>query len=162
MRIPPKINDNRYVDVGETSPGMAGIWANVHATDAAAFDKRLDALAATVCDADPRTKEQRRADACGALGRLEERLACQCGSEDCSVAAERKAVSDVVIHVLAEQATIDGTSDQPGYPFERCDVDHTAPYPAGVTHASNNKLYCRTQQRQRHVLQSRQVRAGRL
>jgi hypothetical protein len=69
VRIPPKAKDNRYVEVGETSPGMAGIWANLHATDAAAFDKRLDALAASVCDADPRTKAQRRADACGALGR---------------------------------------------------------------------------------------------
>jgi hypothetical protein len=202
VRIPPKIDENRYVDVGETSPGMAGIWANIHAPDAAAFDKKLDALAASVCEADPRTKEQRRADACGALGRGEERLACQCGDEECPVAAERKAVSDVVIHVLAEQATVDGDSDHPGYlpgfgilpaesvrdlaktaklkpvtvptgapepgyrpsaaladfirwrdltcrwpgcdaPVERCDIDHTVPYPFGPTHASSNKLYCR-------------------
>jgi hypothetical protein len=115
VRIPPKVDENRYVDVGETSPGMAGIWANIHAPDAAAFDKKLDALAASVCEADPRTKEQRRADACGALGRGEERLACQCGDEECPVAAERKAVSDVVIHVLAEQATVEGSSDHPGY-----------------------------------------------
>ncbi len=26
---------------------------------------------------------------------------------------------------------------------ERCDVDHTVPYPHGPTHPSNNKLYCR-------------------
>src|SRR6202030_4534510 len=36
-------------------------------------------------------------------------------SGDCPVSAERKAVADVVIHVLAEQATVEGTSDQPGY-----------------------------------------------
>jgi hypothetical protein len=48
VRIPPKVKDNRYVDIGETSPGMAGIWASVLATDAAALDKRLDALADTV------------------------------------------------------------------------------------------------------------------
>ena len=66
VRIPPTVNDNRYVEVGETSPGMAGIWANVHATDAAALDNRLDALAATVCENDPRTTAQRRADATGA------------------------------------------------------------------------------------------------
>jgi hypothetical protein len=202
VRIPPKVKDNRHVEIGETSPGMAGIWANVHATDAAAFDKRLNALAATVCANDPRTKDQRRADASGALARGEERLACQCGAEDCAAAAERNAVSAAVIHVLAEQATIDGTGDRPGYlpgfgilpaesvrdlaktaklkplnvpsatpdpgyrpsavttefvrwrdltcrwpgcdaPVERCDIDHTVPYPAGVTHASNNKLYCR-------------------
>jgi Domain of unknown function (DUF222) len=51
----------------------------------------------------------------GRLGRGEERLACQCGAQECPVAAERKALADVVIHVLAEQATLDGTSDQPGY-----------------------------------------------
>jgi hypothetical protein len=203
VRVPPQVDDKRYVDVGETSPGMAGIWANIHAPDAAAFDKRLDALAASVCDNDPRTKEQRRADACGALGRGEGRLACQCEAEECPVAAERKAVSDVVIHVLAEQATVDGSGGQPGYlpglgilpaesvrdlaktaklkpvtvptgapepgyrpsaaladfirwrdltcrwpgcdaPVERCDIDHTVPYPFGPTHASSNKLYCRT------------------
>jgi hypothetical protein len=26
---------------------------------------------------------------------------------------------------------------------DRCDVDHTVPYPHGPTHPSNNKLYCR-------------------
>ena len=94
---------------------VMGIWASVHATDAAAFDQRLNALAATVCDADPRTKERRRADATGALARGEAQLACQCGSDDCAAAAERNAASAAVIHVLAERATVDGTSDHPGY-----------------------------------------------
>ncbi len=115
VRVPPKVDDDRYVEIGETSPGMAGIWANIHASDAALLDRRLDALAATVCDSDPRTMVQRRADACGALARLEERLACQCGSPDCAAVAERRAVAEVVIHVLADQATLDGTSDHPGY-----------------------------------------------
>jgi Domain of unknown function (DUF222) len=203
VRVPPKVDQSRFVEVAETTVGMAGIWANVRATDAAAFDKRLDALAASVCDNDPRTKEQRRADACGALGRLEERLVCQCGASDCPAATARTAVADAVIHVLAEQATLDGTSDQPGYlpgfgilpaesvrevaksaklqrvvlpdgaaepgyrpsaaladfigwrdltcrwpgcdkPAARCDIDHTVPYPAGQTHPSDLKLYCRT------------------
>ena len=115
VRIPPKVKDNRYVDIGETSPGMAGIWASVLATDAAALDKRLDALADTVCENDPRSIEQRRADATGALARGEAQLACQCGSGDCAAAAERKALGDAVIHVLAEQATLGGTSNHPGY-----------------------------------------------
>ncbi|MDV3130115.1 HNH endonuclease, partial [Mycobacterium sp. 21AC1] len=29
-------------------------------------------------------------------------------------------------------------------PAEYCDIDHTTPYPAGVTHPSNNKPLCRT------------------
>ncbi|MED5816624.1 HNH endonuclease signature motif containing protein, partial [Mycolicibacterium sp. 050232] len=28
-------------------------------------------------------------------------------------------------------------------PVDRCDIDHTVPYPLGPTHPSNNKLYCR-------------------
>jgi hypothetical protein len=29
-------------------------------------------------------------------------------------------------------------------PVERCDIDHTVPYPAGATHPSDLKHYCRT------------------
>ncbi len=46
-RVPSKIDNNRYVEIEQTSPGMAGIWANIHAPDAAALDQRLDALAST-------------------------------------------------------------------------------------------------------------------
>ncbi|TVX88452.1 HNH endonuclease, partial [Mycolicibacterium porcinum] len=28
-------------------------------------------------------------------------------------------------------------------PVQRCDIDHTVPYPHGPTHPSNTKLYCR-------------------
>jgi hypothetical protein len=203
VRVPPKVNDNRHVELYPSSPGMAGVSGFLNAADGAALDQCLDALAATVCENDPRTKEQRRADATGPLARREATLACQCGSDDCRAAAQRKAVSDVVIHVLAEQATIDGRSDQPGYlpgfgilpaesvrelastaylkpvqvpteatpdpgyrptaktldfirwrdltcrwpgcdrPVNDCDVDHTVPYPAGLTHASDLKHYCR-------------------
>jgi hypothetical protein len=115
VRVPPKVKDNRYVEITETSPGMAGIWANLDAADAAVFDATLDALIATVCDNDPRTKDQLRADAMAPLARLETTLQCQCGSPDCPAATRRKAISDIVIHVLAEQTTVDGTSDQPGY-----------------------------------------------
>jgi Domain of unknown function (DUF222) len=87
----------------------------VRAADAAAFDQRLDALAATVCANDPRTHQQRRSDATGAMGRGEDTLACQCGAEDCPAAGERIASGAVVIHVLAEQPTVDGVGDQPGY-----------------------------------------------
>jgi Domain of unknown function (DUF222) len=207
VRVPPKVDDNRHVDVAPASPGMAAISGYLHAADGAALDQRLDALAATVCANDPRTKEQRRADACGPLARGDTTLACQCGSDDCAAATERNnaaAAATAVIHVLAEQATIDGTSDQPGYlpgfgilpaesvrelaataklkplevrtdatpdpgyrpsaataefirwrdltcrwpgcdrPVQKCDVDHTVPYPVGVTHASDLKHYCRT------------------
>jgi hypothetical protein len=115
VRVPPKVKDNRYVVITETSPGMAGIWASLEVADAAVFDARLDALVATVCDNDPRTADQRRADAMAPMARLETTLPCQCGLPDCPAAVERRAISDIVIHVLAEQATLEGSSDKPGY-----------------------------------------------
>jgi Domain of unknown function (DUF222) len=115
VRIPPTVDDNRYVEIAPTSPGMAGMAGYLHASDAAALDQRLDALAATVCENDPRTKEQRRADATGPLARGEVQLPCLCSTQDCPAATQRAAANAAVIHVLAEQATIEGSSDKPGY-----------------------------------------------
>jgi hypothetical protein len=118
VRVPPKVDDNRYVDIDPSSPGMAFLSGHVHAADGAALDQRLDALAATVCDNDPRTKRAAPRRCVRALARGEATLACQCGAEDCPAGAERAAAAaavTAVIHVLAEQATIDGTSDTPGY-----------------------------------------------
>ena len=199
VRLPPDIDESRYVEVGPTVPGMGGIWANIHAADAAAFDQRLDALAATVCKDDPRTVMQRRSDAVGAMAAGAAKLLCACGSPDCPALGSGGAVP-VVIHVLAEQATVEGCGTAPGYlpgfglqPAETvrnqaanakikplvlpdneiqpgyrppvalaefirwrdlscrwpgcdapvCDIDHTVPYPAGPTHPSNLKGYCR-------------------
>ncbi|MCV7057322.1 HNH endonuclease signature motif containing protein [Mycolicibacterium gilvum] len=203
VRVPPAAKDNRYFDVTPDVPGMAFAGGVLTARDAAALDQRLEAMADTVCANDPRTWNQRRADAAGALGRGEATLACQCGGDDCPAAALRESAAKVVIHILAEQATVEGRSDDPGYlsgfgvlpaeevraaartaklvpvsqpgtepetgykpsaklrdylrwrdltcrfpgcdaPVEGCDVDHTTPWPFGVTHASGTKHYCRT------------------
>jgi Domain of unknown function (DUF222) len=64
-------------------------------------------LAATVCEHDPRTREQRRADGLGALAAGADRLGCRCGRAECA-AGKRPAASPVVIHVIAEPATLDG------------------------------------------------------
>ena len=140
----------------------------------------------------------------GPWGVVKPLLPANAGPSSAPPAAERQAAANAVIHVLAEQATLDGTSDKPGYlpgfgilpaesvrevaksaklqagggarrgdtgsgvsphrgdgglpavagsdcrwpgcdrPIERCDIDHTVPYPFGPTHPSNNKPYCRT------------------
>ncbi|MEV0672786.1 HNH endonuclease signature motif containing protein [Mycobacterium sp. NPDC050441] len=216
VRVPPNVDEERFVQIEPSSPGMASVWANVHAADGVALSQRLDAVADTVCEHDPRTREQRRADAVGPVARLESQLPCLCGREDCPATQKRAAADAALVHVLAGQATVDGTSDDPGYlaghgilpaesvrdlaatakikpvrmptepgepsdptepaepensepqyrpsvalsefirwrdltcrfpgcdaPAERCDIDHTAPWPAGPTHPSNTKLYCR-------------------
>ncbi|MBF4194753.1 HNH nuclease, partial [Mycolicibacterium phlei] len=58
--------------------GVAYIEAQVLATDGDALDQRLDALAATVCEHDPRTLDQRRADAVGVIAAGGDRLGCLC------------------------------------------------------------------------------------
>jgi hypothetical protein len=47
--------------------GMASLWGTLLATDAAVLDRRLTDMAHQVCDADPRTLDQRRADALATL-----------------------------------------------------------------------------------------------
>ncbi|GLP77905.1 hypothetical protein TUM20983_50150 [Mycobacterium antarcticum] len=93
------------IDVDDGS-GMAQLFATLFTPDAEAFDARLDALADTVCEADPRTKDQRRADAIGALGRGADRLACLCGREDCTAASNPPAAG-VVVYVIAHQDSLD-------------------------------------------------------
>jgi hypothetical protein len=113
-RVPVERTEDRYVEIAPTDVGLAGIWAQLHATDGAALDQKLDALAETVCAADPRTKKQRRADALGALVAGLSVMCCRCESPECS-AAQRRPSSQVVIHVLAEQPTISGDSQAPGF-----------------------------------------------
>ena len=96
----------RSVEVGdEDGSGMATVFATLFAHDAKAFDARMDALARTVCPADPRTLDQRRADAMGALAHGADRLACLCGTEDCP-AGENPPSTGVVVYVIASADTI--------------------------------------------------------
>ena len=102
----------REVWIGDIEGGIAEIHGTLFSPDAHALDQRLTALAATVCAHDPRTREQRRADALGALAASADRLACHCGRPDCTAGARRPS-SPAVIHVIAEQATLTGTGTTP-------------------------------------------------
>jgi len=104
---------DRFVDVDADESGMAWVTGSVFATAGRALDRRLNELAATVCEADPRTREQRRADALGALAAGADRLECGCRSADCAAAPSSRR-SNVVIHVIAEQASVDATGTTPG------------------------------------------------
>jgi Domain of unknown function (DUF222) len=95
---------SRYVDISH-SDGIASISGDLYSTDATLLDWRLTALAHTVCDNDPRTIDQRRADALGALAAGHTGLACACGMTDCR--AEIPAANSVVVHVVAEATALD-------------------------------------------------------
>jgi hypothetical protein len=233
---------SRDVQIGDRqdATGTASLWGRLFATDAAVLRRRLDDMARAVCDDDPRTLGQRRADALGTLGAGGDTLACACGNTDCPAAGDDSRAAVVVIHVLAEASSVEGPPDahlsgqppqqrvtrdatladalapdpeppgsaprpagviagggvvpapllaelirmgvpvrpllaadalsaEPGYrpstalqrfvrnrdltcrfpgcdvPAERCDLDHTIPYPIGPTHPSNLKCLCRKQ-----------------
>jgi len=92
--------------------GISEIHGQLATPDARALDQRLNALAATVCAHDPRTRAQRRADALGAVAANATALGCRCGRPDCA-AGKHPGASPVVIHVITDQATLDGTSTAP-------------------------------------------------
>jgi hypothetical protein len=109
----------RAVDVYfDDDSGLATLWGTLFGTDAAALDQRLDALASTVCDDDPRTRDQRRSDAIGALAHGQNRLACLCGNEHCFAGATTP--STVVVYVVAHADSVDVSGaahpDQPDEP----------------------------------------------
>jgi hypothetical protein len=80
----------RYLEVVCDESGMACVDGKLLAPDGQALDHRLDELAGNVCDGDPRTIKQRRADALGALATGAQRLVCGCGSTDCPMAGRGK------------------------------------------------------------------------
>jgi Domain of unknown function (DUF222) len=229
------------IDLAKDESGTAALWGRLYSTDAATLDRRLLQMAHDVCEDDPRTLAQRRADALGALAAGATRLPCTCDNPECpSRANDGRPASGVVIHVVAESSALDSqpdphmsggvpsrpitpgmtlaealapepqpdppsdaapaalitgggtvpaprlaellrdgarvrpvrhpgthTAPEAGYrpsaaleafvrcrdltcrfpncdhPAEFCDVDHTIPYPAGPTHASNMKCLCR-------------------
>jgi hypothetical protein len=218
-RVARDRREDRHVEITPGEHGLSEIHGRLSATDGAALDKRLDAIAATVCRDDPRTTAQRRVDGLMTLSEFRQSLDCQCGQEQCPAAGAGAAdeadaatptpapvaPTQVIVHVLAEQATVEGTCDaaylpghgpvpaatvrelvdtgraktrpltvptadtppEPGYrpsralsaflmfrdltcrfpgcshPAEKCDYDHTVPWPQGRTHPSDLKAYCR-------------------
>lgn len=100
------------IEADDDQSGTARLWGSLFATDGAILDRKLTQMANDVCDDDPRTIAQRRADALGALGAGADRLACGCGNADCPTGAEADArASGVVIHVVAHEDTLDAEPD---------------------------------------------------
>ncbi len=81
------------------------------ATDAAVLDRKLTAMAHQVCDQDPRTIAQLRADALGTpAGGYQ--MACACACSDCPARMETDPrATAVVIHVFAHAAALSAQPD---------------------------------------------------
>ncbi|HEX2214793.1 MAG TPA: DUF222 domain-containing protein [Mycobacterium sp.] len=100
----------RDFKVGDFSDeaGLTSVWGKLLAHDAEVLDKRVSAMVAGVCDADPRSQEERRSDAVGAIANGNEHLPCACGSPTCPANMQNPTPkSSVVVSVVADQAAID-------------------------------------------------------
>jgi hypothetical protein len=88
--------------------GVASVWGKLLAADAAVLNKKVAAMAATVCDDDPRSLKERRADALGALANGNDHLPCACESPNCPARQGQPAPkSSVIVNVYTDQATVD-------------------------------------------------------
>lgn len=112
--------DKRHVGINPQGNGMTELYGTVAASAATAFDRRLSEIAKQVCAEDPRTLDQRRADALAALAQGH-RLACTCGRQECPAASGTNDAdrdpggAKVVINVVVSDQTLHGNSSAPGY-----------------------------------------------
>ena len=121
-RIERRARGRRVDWIWSDGKGASTIEAVLFDHDAATLDKRLDAMARAVCENDPRTADQRRADALGALAAGSQRLTCLCDNETClAIGREPNAV---VINVIANAdsladdtgTAVDGAIPKPSKP----------------------------------------------
>ncbi|CDQ46027.1 HNH endonuclease signature motif containing protein [Mycolicibacterium neoaurum] len=107
--------NDRYIDFGDTDDpdGVVSFWGRMRATDAALSDTRLNDLAHGVCDGDPRTVAERRADALAAVLTGAETLTCLCGDPDCAGSGKDPRAGAVTIYVLTGQEPDTGHGAKP-------------------------------------------------
>ncbi|WAC93713.1 HNH endonuclease signature motif containing protein [Mycobacterium sp. Aquia_213] len=100
------------IDLANDESGTAAFWGRLYSSDAAALDRRLLQMAHEVCDDDPRTLAQRRADALGVLAAGGQRLACGCDNAECGAGVQRdERAAGVVVHVVAEASALGDEPD---------------------------------------------------
>lgn len=86
--------------------GTTNMWARLYAPDAALLEQRIEDMARSVCEDDPRNLDERRAAALNALGAGE--LACACGQSDCGAGPRDDApAKSAVVYVIAETESVD-------------------------------------------------------
>jgi hypothetical protein len=100
----------RNIQFDYDGSGMATMFGTLFATDAKAYEKRLKLLASTVCPGDPRTVEQRRADAVHSITHGLDYLPCLCGSDDCP-GPTTPPKGNAVVYVVVNEDTLDDESD---------------------------------------------------
>ena len=93
--------------------GITTIWARVNAADAAVMEANVEAMARSVCDADPRSMDQRRSHALAARTNGTA-YGCRCGDPDCSGGVPGDAPArNAVVYAVADEHTLDAATNPP-------------------------------------------------
>ncbi|MCX5045366.1 HNH endonuclease [Aldersonia sp. NBC_00410] len=105
----------RKVYVRRGTDGLSWLSACLTDLEGSEADRLIDELADSVCAGDPRTRDNRRADALLALLHGEAYLSCRCGAPDCPHAGseppQRRAH---LLQILVGIETLLGLSEDPG------------------------------------------------
>ncbi|TQK30284.1 HNH endonuclease signature motif containing protein [Arthrobacter sp. SLBN-53] len=106
---------DRHIDFGDRDDpdGVVSFWGRMRTTDAAISDTRLTTLAHSVCEGDPRTVAERRADALAAVLAGADQLTCLCGNQDCTGSGKDPRAGAVSIYVLTGQQPDTGHGAKP-------------------------------------------------
>ena len=101
----------RTVEFGSPSDvaGTTSMWARLNAPDAALIEASVEELARSVCDADPRSINERRADALFAAVN-HTAMVCGCGQSDCPGPAHDKTAKNAVVYVVADEKSVDAAT----------------------------------------------------
>jgi hypothetical protein len=100
-----------HVSSTDEKSGTTVIVARLTTPGAALLMGRLRKMAKGVCAEDPRTLDQKLADALEALAADANHLKCLCGSPTCAATADDGVASRYVVHIYAEAAALDVAPD---------------------------------------------------
>jgi len=110
LRRSRKATCERDVQFGSPSDeaGFTSMWARLYAPDAVVLEQRVEQMARSVCEDDPRRLGERRSEALAAIAAGIAELACECGSSECAAARDDTAPpATAVIHVVAHAGTVE-------------------------------------------------------
>ena len=96
----------------DDSTGTASVYGRLTITDAVLLDQRIAVLIASVCDDDPRTLGQRRADAVDAIAAGATHLMYRCDHPTCAAKVDDGRASNVTIHIIGDNEALDAAHDQ--------------------------------------------------
>ncbi|MGQ9351130.1 DUF222 domain-containing protein [Mycolicibacterium gilvum] len=103
-----------YFTVGsgsDNADGTTTVHGRVSNADAAIMEQRIASMARNVCEDDPRTLDQRRSAAIGAIHAGSMFLACACDNPDCTAKVDDGRGSSFVINVIADRESLDAPQD---------------------------------------------------